>query len=765
MLLIAGLISVLLFGGVARAKELLYDKDVQPLLSQYCFRCHGNGKKKGGIALDKHRDANTRLADRELWGAVRENVVTHVMPPDGEKQPTEKQRELLMRWIETAVFECDCEHPDPGRVTIRRLNRVEYNNTIRDLLGVDFQPAADFPADDLGYGFDNIGDVLSMPPVLMERYMAAAEKILSKAIVTDTNPPPRATKHPAHALQGSAPGGPATGIARMLSREGDIYVEHEFPEDGEYTLRARAYGQHAGSEPPRMAFRLDGKELKTFDVTNEENAPKVFETKLQAGTGKKKFAVAYLNNFVDPKNPNPARRDRNLIVEYLEIVAPPNLKPPPLPETHKRLFTRQPTLDNKFEVAREVIGNFARRAYRRPLQEEEMFRLLKLFEVANREGENFAASVKLALKGVLVSPHFLFRGELQPEPDNPKSMHLVNEYALASRLSYFLWSTMPDDELFAEAEHGTLRRNLEKQVKRMLRDRRAVAMVDNFAGQWLQTRNLAQMTPDKKMYPNFTKELRTAMQKETELFFEHIMKSDRSVLEFLDAGYTFANELLAEHYELTGVKGEAFQRVTLKGKQRGGVLSQGTILTLTSNPTRTSPVKRGKWVLENILGTPPPPPPPDVPELKEDEQHVLSGTLRERMEQHRANPSCADCHARMDPIGFGLENYDGIGAWREKDAEFEINPSGELVSGERFAGPAELKAVLLKKKRQEFLRCLSGKILTYALGRGLEFYDKCAVDEIVKEMEKGRYRFSSVVMGVVKSTPFQMRRGEQAKKY
>ncbi len=741
--------------GFAAPRKPNYEKDVRPVLEQFCFDCHGNGKKKGGVALDKHTDTAALLADRQLWELVRQNVNTRVMPPDDEPQPSEKQRDLLAHWIESAVFDCDCDHPDPGRVTIRRLNRVEYNNTIRDLLGIDFQPAADFPTDDLGYGFDNIGDVLSMPPVLLERYLAAAEAALSKAILTDTNPPPRSKKYPAHALNGSSPGGPVGGTARALTREGDIYVEHEFPEDGEYILRARAYGELAGNEPPRMRFSLDGKDLNTFDVDVEQNAPKTFETKLQVTAGKRRFAAAYINNFVDRRNPNPARRDRNLVVDYLEIVAPPDLKPVPFPETHKRIFAPNAS-------ARDIISDFARRAYRRPITENELLRLLAFHELAKGEGENFYASVKLALKAVLVSPHFLFRGELQPEPDNPKAIHPVNEYALASRLSYFLWSTMPDEELFAEAGRKTLRRNLEKQVRRMLRDPKARALVDNFGGQWLQTRNLVDVTPDKKVFPNFSDKLRAAMRKETDLFFEHIMREDRSVLEFLSADYTFVNELLADHYGIKGVTGDEFQHVSLKGSARGGVISHASILTLTSNPTRTSPVKRGKWVLETLLGAPPPPPPPDVPELKE-EGETLTGSLRERMEQHRANPSCSGCHARMDPIGFGLENFDGIGGWREKDGDFAIEPGGELVSGEKFDGATELKHILAKAKRDEYLRCLSGKMLTYALGRGLEFYDKCAVDEIVKNLKKNRHRFSSLVLGVVNSTPFQKRRGEESK--
>jgi hypothetical protein len=373
---------------------------------------------------------------------------------------------------------------------------------------------------------------------------------------------------------------------------------------------------------------------------------------------------------------------------------------------------------------------------------------------------SFENSIQITLQAVLVSPHFLFRGEFQPEPGNPKRLHPIDDFALASRLSYFLWSSMPDDELFRQAERGRLRRNLESQVRRMLRDPKASAFVENFAGQWLQLRNLDLVTPDAKQFPDFDEDLRKAMRKETEMFFGYILREDRSVLEFIDANYTFANERLARFYGVPGLKGHAFRRVSLKDSRRGGLLTQASILTITSNPTRTSPVKRGKWVLENLLGTPPPPPPPNVPELKEGKEAVLSGTLRQRMEQHRANPNCASCHARMDPIGFGFENYDAIGAWREKDGEFSIEASGKLVSGESFNGAAEFKRILLKQKRDEFVRCLTEKLLTYALGRGLEYYDRCAVDQITKNLAANRYKLSSLVVEVIKSAPFQMRRGE-----
>ena len=798
----------------ASAKPLSYEKQVLPLLEKYCYSCHGGGKKKGDLALDAYKDPASAVSDPKTWEKVMQNLGSHVMPPDNKPQPSATERDLIVRWVETHVFHCDCDHPDPGRVTLRRLNRAEYNNTIHDLVGVDFQPADDFPADDSGYGFDNIGDVLSVPPVLIEKYLAAAEKILDAAIITAEEQKPQTRRFDAAGLDGSAPGEDVDVGARRLGREGDIFVRHKFPRDGEYVLRVSAYGEQAGPEPPKMTLRLGQEDLKTFEVPVTAGNSKVYEVRAKVSAGTNRFAAAYINNFVD----RPKKLDRNLVVEWLEISGPIDAAPAPLPESHRRIFFRDPApsahpastanvgqasrlpgrakrglgdgkaapfgaagqagrlpyvpdatstavllssfgpaATGQTEYAREIIRRFATRAFRRPATVAEVNRLARFVELAENQGDSFERGVQLALQAVLVSPHFLFRGELQPDPDNPKSVHPINDYALASRLSYFLWSTMPDDELFALAAKGALRSNLDAQVARMLKHPRSRALVDNFAGQWLQLRNLKIVTPDAKTFPGFDEPLRLAMLRETELFLEHMIREDHSVLDLLDANYTFVDERLARHYGIAGVKGPEFQRVSLRGMPRSGVLTHGSILTLTSNPTRTSPVKRGKYILENILGAPPPPPPPDVPELKETK---LEGTLRQRMEQHRANPTCASCHARMDPIGFGFENFDGVGAFRQKEGDFPIDASGALVSGDSFNGASELSRILHKKKREEFARCLSEKMLTYALGRGLEFYDKCALDQITKGLARKNYKFSALVAGIVKSVPFQQRRGE-----
>jgi mono/diheme cytochrome c family protein len=740
------------------AGDAAFQSQIRPLFSKYCFGCHGE-KKKGDLDLRIYQDEASVVRDRKVFEKVIKNLHAHEMPPEKKPQPTPEERERITAWVESEIFKCDCDHPDPGRVTIRRLNRAEYNNTIRDLVGVDFQPADDFPADDSGYGFDNIGDVLSLPPVLLEKYLAAAQKILNKAIVTDMKAKP--VQHfDADALDGTAPGESLGGGIKRLGREGNIFAAVKFPHDGEYILRAKAYGEQAGPDPARMSFSLDDKELQRFDVKAEEPAPEIYESRLRVVAGTHKFAAAYLNNYRNPKDPNPKNRDRNLVVHYLEIVDTDPSRPPVLPESHRRIFFRQPTPQTKTETAREVIGRFAMRAFRRPVAKEEVDRLMKLFTLADKNGESFEGSVKVALEAVLVSPYFLFRGELQPDPDNPTIIHPVDEFALASRLSYFLWSSMPDDELFAFAERKALRKNLEQQVGRMLKDTKSQSFVQNFAGQWLQIRNLKLAAPDKRTFPDFDDNLRADMAKETELFFADILRQDRSVLDFLDADYSFINGRLARLYGIEGVEGDEFRRVSLKGTHRGGLLTQASILTISSTPTRTSPVKRGKWVLENLLGAPTPPPPPDVPEFKEGKQAELTGTLRQRMEQHRVNPTCATCHARMDPIGFGLENFDGIGEWRDKEGDFPIDPAGKLVTGETFNGPDDLKALLMKRKRDDFVHCLTEKMLTYALGRGLEYYDKCAVDQITKRLAKGRYRFSTLILEIVKSTPFELNRGD-----
>jgi mono/diheme cytochrome c family protein len=602
----------------SKLTQLTADADftahVAPLLTKYCSKCHSGQKPKGNLALDKFKSASEFLANATIPDKVAQFVRGKEMPPGNRPQPSKDEVAQLLKWIDTNLGSAGCKGiNDPGTVTMRRLNRVEYNNTIRDLVGVHFQPADDFPADDVGYGFDNIGDVLSLPTLLMEKYLAAAEKITAEALKT--------------------------------------------------------------------------------------------------------------------------------------------------PELKSRIFTTKPdSKTTEEQAAKKIIENFARQAFRRNVTPAEVDRLATFVALAKTNGDSFDKGIELALQAILTSPHFLFRIERSKRPNNPEIALPISEFELATRLSYFLWSSMPDAELLRDARQDKLRKNLEAQVRRMLKSPKSQALVENFGGQWLNLRNLKTVQPDPGRFPQFNDELRQAMEKETELFFAAIMNEDRSILDLLDADFTFVNEPLAKLYGIPGITDKEFQRVKLTHTERGGVLTQASVLTITSNPTRTSPVKRGKWILENILNAPPPPPPPDVPDLAE-EGAALTGSMRQRMEQHRANPNCAVCHQRMDPLGFGFENFDAIGAWREKDGAFPIDPSGQLPGGESFRGPAELRQIL-KSRQPEFCRCLTEKMLTYAVGRGIQPADRCVIDRIVEALTKDGNRFQTLVMQIVKSDPFQKRRGQ-----
>jgi len=743
---------------VAEEGEAFFADHLQPFLQKYCIGCHSGEEPKADFALDTYHDTAALRRDRDQWSTVVEYIEAGIMPPAAKPQPTADEVAVVSAWVNGQLARIGAgAQRDPGRVTIRRLNRAEYNNTIRDLIGIDVQPADEFPSDDVGYGFDNIGDVLSLPPLLMEKYLAAAEKIADEAIALRWPPEPVKHKFAGRRLSSGA-GSQKTGQARRLGEEGEAYIEMRFALAGDYILRCRAYAEQAGDEPVRMALCVDGKKAETFEVQGTKAEPAVYEKRIEVARGVQRVAAAFLNDFVDPDNPDPAQRDRNLVVESLEIEGP-FLTAEQIPAPHRRIIFRQPTgSEDEDPCAREILTRLASRAYRRPAASDEVEALAQLVRVARENGDSFEAGIQLGLQAILVSPHFLFRVELDADTSAEAPVHTLDDYQLASRLSYFLWSSMPDDELFRLAAEGALSRpeNLATQVKRMLADPKSRALVRNFAGQWLQLRNLDLAAPDRSRFKKFDEKLRAAMKQETELFFENIVREDRSVLDFLDADYTFVNERLAKHYGINGVSGDEFRRITLDDRRRGGVLTQASILTITSNPTRTSPVKRGKWIMEQILGTPPPPPPPGVAEL---EQVALFGSLREKIEQHRENPSCAVCHERMDPLGFALENFNAVGAWRDTELFVKIDASGTMPGGQTFEGPADFRA-LLKSKPEVFARCLTRKLLTYALGRGLEAYDAQAVAEITKRLQAEDYKFSTLVTEVVGSEPFRMRRAQ-----
>ncbi len=591
-----------------------FARNVEPFLAEHCVACHSGDDAEGGIALDQYVDSANVQEDYELWEKIIRLVKEHQMPPPDEAQPSSDEIIAISSAIEVELSSFDCStERHPGRVTIRRLNKAEYNNTIRDLTGLDLHLADDFPSDDVGAGFDNIGDVLSIPPILLEKYLGAAEQVAS-AIFED-----------------------------------EAVLNRVFP------------------------HKPEGEEI-----------------------------------------------------------------------------------EEKVEVARRNVSEFASRAFRRPLRPDEEERLFGIMRFAWEQDSSEPEIFQTVIAAILSSPHFLFRVEEDPAADDEDGIRELNGYELASRLSYFLWSSLPDQQLMDLAGTGELTKHevLASEVRRMLADPKSRALVDNFAGQWLQLRDVSRLMPDPELFPDFDGKLRTAMRRETEMFFETMIREDRSVLDFLDADYTFVDERLARHYGIPDVIGDGFQRVSLTDGRRG-VLTHASILMLTSNPTRTSPVKRGKWILDNILAEPPPPPPGAVPELEEGAETL--GSLREQMEQHRANPTCASCHRTMDALGFGLENFDAIGAWRDADGRFEVDASGELPGGRTFDGSAELMQILVAEKKDQFCKCLAGKLMTYALGRGLSSYDRCSIKEAVTALADNDYRFSALVTSIVTSDPFTLR--------
>ena len=740
----------------------IFNSRIAPLLRKYCFECHGPEVQESDIALHKVTRGEQIVADEKTWQSVIQMLRSGAMPPEDQPQPTSAERQQLVRAIESILYAVDCDGPpDPGRVTIRRLNRAEYNNTVRDLVGIDFRPADDFPSDDVGSGFDNIGDVLSLPPLLMEKYLAAAETIAERVIVADPQALMATRRRERDELAGEGSATRGRGSWEITS-DGLVRGQFELPRDGEYVVRALASATQAGDELAEMELRLDDQPVKVFAVIARRFESRAYEIKVRIPAGKHTLASRFVNDFYDPGAADENRRDRNLYVRALEITGPVDLRPEEFPEAHRRLIVATPAAGKSVtDAARACLRPLLGRAFRRSASDDEVNRFAKLVENAVAAGDTFEQGMQVALTGVLVSPHFLFRVERDPRPDDPAAVHALADYELASRLSYFLWSSMPDDELFAVAASGKLHDEgtLEAQVRRMLQDPKAEALVHNFAMQWLNLRLLDGVTPDPKVFGDFSDDLKRDMRRETELFCQAIVREDRSVLDFLDGDFTFVNDRLARHYDIRDVAGGEFRRVSLGGTRRAGVLTQASILTLTSNPGRTSPVKRGKWILENILGSPPPDPPPDVPDLEATQRASPNASLRQQLEIHRQNAVCASCHKTMDALGFGFENFDAIGRWRDKDGQLAIDASGTLPGGAKFSGAQELVQVLKRRKR-EFGRCLAEKLLVFALGRPLAPYDKCATDGIVDKLEQGQYRFSALVVEIAKSDPFRKRRGE-----
>jgi hypothetical protein len=761
---VIGLSGCLLLSGIASTASttpiipsdpaaLRYDQHLRPFLTEFCIDCHGQEKQRAEVDLERLDPGQWLGPNRELWDKVRAMLAAREMPPDNRPQPPETLRQAVVQALTSAIDKLDASSPpNPGAVTIRRLNRNEYRNTIRDLMGVEFDSYAHFPHDESGYGFDNIGDVLSLPPILLEKYLAAAEEIAGRVIVTEDPALKRVQR-----IASDRFSTPSDDASRLdddvwgLYREAEIHTEHEFSESGDYLLRITAYGEQAGPELPKMGVRLDGQQIRVQEVTAIEGRPETFEVPVHVDDGKHRLAVAFLNNFNSDG-------DRNLFLSAFHVVGPLGVPAEAYPEPHRRVLPRRPSPGEELNYAGEVLRGLTFRAYRRPVNDEEVARLVSLVQMALRDGASFERGIQLALQAVLVSPHFLYRWELDPPQLPPGAARELNDFEVASRLSYFLWSSMPDEELFTIARKGELLRPgvLAAQARRMLRDPKAWALVRHFGEQWLQTRNLEQAEPDASIFPRWNDELAAAMERETELFLWTIINEDRPLQDLIDADFTFLNEPLARHYGIEGIAGSDFRRVNLPPESnRGGVLTLGSVLTVTSFPTRTAPVLRGKWILEQILGTPPPPPPPDVPQLEEGESATKAATLRQRLEIHRSKAECMSCHQKMDPLGFALENFDAIGAWRERDGPHPIDNKAELPDGRTFHGATGLKSIL--STNPEFPRALASKLLTFALGRGLESHDRPALKGIIDNLARADYKFSSLVLAIVTSEPFLKR--------
>ena len=751
------------------------------VIATYCTSCHNQRLKTAGLTLDSI-NVDDVAGSAEIWEKVVRKVRGGLMPPAGARQPDAPTRDAFVTSIEAELDRAWAAHPNPGRPLLRRLNRAEYANAVRDLVALDVDVAALLPPDDSAYGFDNISDALNVSPSLQERYLAAAEKIGELAI----GDPEAGTLSDTYHVRGDVSQNQHLD-GMPLGTLGGTRVTHFFPRDGEYVIQTRLFRTNfdnpRGIEyPHEFELTLDGErvhhatiggaaDLSAAFALPKETADAIDErlaVRIRVRAGPHDVVAAFIGSAptMDATKLRPFLKSAFDTLDWtgrphvrtVTVTGPFNATGPGDTPARRRIFTCRPAgSSNEESCARQIVATLARRAFRAPVNETDMQPLLAFYRSGRQEG-SFDLGIERALQLILASPKFVFRAERDPAELKPGSVHRVSDVELASRLSFFLWSSIPDDELLAEANAGRLKDPsvLERQTRRMLADPKAQALVSNFAGQWLHLRNLRNAQPHADDFPDFDDNLRHAFQRETELLFESVMREDRSVVDLLRADYTFVNERLARHYGIPNVYGSQFRRVPVTDDARKGLLGHGSLLTLTSHATRTSPVLRGKFVLENILGTPPPPPPPDVPTLKENEKGQKPKTVREQMAEHRANPTCASCHKIMDPIGFALDNFDAVGAWRTEDAGAPIDASGELTDGTRIDGVVSLRKAILARP-DLFAGTMTEKLLVYALGRGLDDHDMPVVRAILRTAAAHDYRFSSLILGVVGSVPFQMR--------
>jgi hypothetical protein len=748
------------------------------LVDRYCVSCHNARLKTGGLVLDKDAVDLARVSDRaEVWEKVIRKLHGRMMPPQGMPRPDETTIDAFAASLETAIDRVAVTRPNPGRSPLHRLNRSEYAAALRDLLALDIDATALLPADDEANGFDNIADVLKVSPSLLEQYLTAARKVSALA-VGDARTSPVGTVYrvpPDRAQEDHIEGLP-------LGTRGGALVRHNFPVDATYefnvVLLQNIVGYVPGLEwPHELEVSIDGERVFLAEVggpqdnklsdTNlaltKETLDRRLRTRVPVKAGPHAVGVTFVrkNSAASDEPLQPFTRNLDLqdmngvpIMNFFQITGPFAVTGPGDTSSRRKIFV---CTANDSGCAKKILTTLARRAYRRPVTDAEVDELMRFYHSGRKAG-SFDAGIEESLAFVLASPKFLFRAEPDPPQVAAGATYPISDLELASRLSFFLWSTIPDDELVAVAAQGRLHEpaTLERQVRRMLADAKSKALVDNFAAQWLFLRNLQSFIPDSDEFPNWDDNLRQAMRTETSLFFESIMREDRGVLDLLTANYTFVNERLARHYGIPNVYGSQFRRVTIADENRRGLLGQGSVLAVTSYPNRTSVVLRGKYILENILGTPPPSPPADVPPLKETGEGGKILPLRALMAQHRDNPTCASCHRVIDPLGFSLENFDATGRWRTKEVAGPVDASGQLADGTPVDGPVALRKAILKHPEQ-FVRTMTEKMLTYALGRGLEYYDMPVVRSIARDAAGQNYRFSSIVLGIVRSTAFQLK--------
>jgi len=759
------------------------------LINQYCVTCHNERAKTAGLMLDK-LDIDHAGEHADAWEKVVRKLRGGMMPPQGMPRPDQASIDGLITWLQTSLDQAEAAHPDPGRAPLHRLNRTEYANAIRDLLGLKVDVSDLLPADDESNGFDNIAEVLRVSPSLLEAYLAASREVSSLAVGDPKTGPVSASYRvpPDMAQDEHIEGLP-------LGTRGGILIHHNFPLDADYDfnviLLRNIVGYLTGMEfPHQLEISIDGERVFLAPVGGEEDLKLVdtnlalagdtldarLRTKVHVKAGPHNVAVSFLRrDSAESDEPlEPFTRDLDLqnmngipLIDHVQVTGPFNASGTGDTPSRRRIFVCTPAnskdapAGSKDEVgcARQILTTLARRAYRRPVTDADMETLLSFYQTGRNQGGSFEAGIESSLRLILASPKFLFRSEPDPSRVAAGSVYHVSDLDLASRLSFFLWSSIPDDELLNVAEQGKLKDQavLDREVRRMLADPKAEALVTNFAEQWLFLRNVQSVSPDEATFPNFDDNLRQSFRRETELFFESIVKEDRDVMDLLTANYTFVNQRLAKQYGIPNVYGSRFRKVTLTNDARRGLLGQGSILSVTSVPTRTSPVIRGKWIMENLMGTPPPAPPPNVPALKDQAQGGKILSVRQLLEEHRKNAPCSTCHAVLDPLGFALENFNAVGEYRTRDASGPIDSSGQLADGTKITGVVGLREALLKHP-EYFVGTLTEKMLTYALGRPLEYYDMPVVRGIVQGAAKSDYRFSSLIEGIVKSEPFEMKK-------